>query len=192
MSPAEWESLRREIIETFTPGTPISESDLFTGRAATLRELQDTVLEKGRHAIIFGDRGVGKTSVANIFYKPLNSDTRPIIAVRVNGDSATDFDALWRKVFRRVKHTAVDGQEWWVDEAHPNKITPDDVVVTLGSFQTVQVPVIILDEFDKITDQPCRALIAETIKALSDDAVNCTVIIVGVATSESVPDQSVC
>ena len=184
MTAADWELLRREVIETFTPGTPINESDLFTGRADTLRELQDTILEKGRHAIIFGDRGVGKTSVANIFYKPLNTETRPIVAIRVNGDSSTDFDGLWRKVFRRIKHS-LDGQEWWADEAHPGKITPDDVVVALGSFQAIQVPIIILDEFDKITDQPCRALVAETIKALSDDTVNCTIIIVGVATSVS-------
>lgn len=160
MTAEDWELLRREIIETFTPGTPINESDLFTGRAITLRELQDTVLEKGRHAIIFGDRGVGKTSVANIFYRPINTETRPIAAIRFNGDSATDFDSLWRKVFRRIKHTS-DGQDWWADEAHPGKISPDDVVIALGSFQTVQVPIISLDEFDKIIDQPCRALEAD-------------------------------
>jgi Cdc6-like AAA superfamily ATPase len=184
MTPQDWEALRREIIETFTPGTPINESDLFTGRSDTVRDLQDTVLEKGRHAIIFGDRGVGKTSVANIFYKPLHSETRPIYAVRVNGDSSTDFDGLWRKVFRRISHTT-EGQTWWVDEAHPSKITPDDVIIELSNFLPVQVPVIILDEFDKITDQPCRALVAETLKALSDDTINCTVIIVGVAASVS-------
>jgi Cdc6-like AAA superfamily ATPase len=184
MTADDWESLRREVIETFTPGTPINEADLFTGRAETLRELQDTILEKGRHAIIFGDRGVGKTSVANIFYKPINTPTRPIYAIRVNGDSSTDFDSLWRKVFRRIKHTT-DGQAWWLDEAHPNKITPDDVVIELGNFLPLQVPIIILDEFDKIGDQSCRTLVAETIKALSDDTVNCTIIIVGVATSVS-------
>jgi Cdc6-like AAA superfamily ATPase len=184
MTADDWEALRREIIETFTPGTPINESDLFTGRADTLRELQDTVLEKGRHAIIFGDRGVGKTSVANIFYKPLNSETRPVYAIRVNGDSSTDFDGLWRKVFRRIRHNT-DGQIWWVDEAHTNKIKPDDVVIELSSFLPLQVPVIILDEFDKISDQSCRTLVAETLKALSDDTVNCTVIIVGVAASVS-------
>lgn len=184
MTPEAWEALRREVIETFTPGTPISESDLFTGRADTVRELQDTVLEKGRHAIIFGDRGVGKTSVANIFYKPLHTETRPIYPVRVNGDSSTDFDGLWRKVFRRIRHVT-EGEPWWVDEAHPNKITPDDVVIELSNFLAVQVPVIILDEFDKITDHQCKTLVAETIKSLSDDTINCTVIIVGVATSVS-------
>lgn len=184
MTDADWELLRREIIETFTPGTPINESDLFTGRAVTLRELQDTVLEKGRHAIIFGDRGVGKTSVANIFYRPLHTDTRPVAATRVNGDSATNFDALWRKVFRRIRRSS-DGLEWWVDEAHPDQITPDDVVIALSGFQTIQTPIIILDEFDKIIDESCRALVAETIKALSDDTINCTIIIVGVANSVS-------
>jgi Cdc6-like AAA superfamily ATPase len=184
MTSEEWERLRHDVIDTFTPGTPISESDLFTGRTSTIRELQDTILERGRHAIIFGDRGVGKTSIANIFYKPLNTETRPITATRVNGDSATTFDTLWRKVFRRIKRDT-DGQEWWLDEAHPHPITPDDVVLALSSFQAFQVPIVILDEFDKIVDHTCRTLIAETIKALSDDAVNCTVIIVGVASSVS-------
>lgn len=184
MSERDWEDLRREVIETFTPGTPINESDLFTGRTDTVRELQDTVLEKGRHAIIFGDRGVGKTSIANIFYKPLHSETRPILATRVNGDSATTYDSLWRKVFRRIKQ-GTEGDEFWVDQAHPDLITPDDVVVALANFQAFQVPIVILDEFDKITDDNCKTLVAETIKALSDDAVNCTVIIVGVASSVS-------
>ena len=184
MTADDWLALRHEIIETFTPGTPINEAELFTGRAQTLCDLQDTVAEKGRHAIIFGDRGVGKTSVANIFHKPLHTETKPIYAIRVNGDSTTDFDSLWRKVFRRIK-LITDNQPWWLDEAHPNKITPDDVVIALGNFQPFQVPIIILDEFDKIIDPACRTLVAETIKALSDDAVNCTVVIVGVATSVS-------
>ena len=184
MTEADWHALRLEVIETFTPGTPISESDLFTGRSETVRELQDTVIEKGRHAIIFGDRGVGKTSIANIFYKPLHSELRPITAVRVNGDSSTDYDSLWRKIFRRIR-VNTDGQTWWVDEAHPNKITPDDVVIALSNFLPNQVPIIICDEFDKIADHLCRKLVAETIKALSDDTVNATVVIVGVASSVS-------
>ena len=185
MAEDDWAALRNEVVETFTPGTPINEADLFAGRKDTVRELQDTVLEKGRHAIIFGDRGVGKTSIANIFHRPLNTETRPILAIKVNGDRSLDFTALWRKVFRRVKHTGDDGAEWWASENYPAEITPDDVLIELGSFPAVQTPIVIRDEFDKITDDRCRALVAETIKALSDDGVNCTIILVGVAGSVS-------
>ena len=178
----DWMALRRDIVEAFTPGTPINEAELFAGRAEQIRQLQDAVSELGRHAIIYGERGVGKTSIANIFYRPLNTSTRPVFSVRVNGDRSDDFSILWLKVFRRIKRGEQD-HEWWADEAHGGHLTPDDVQVELSSFSQNQIPIVILDEFDRIEDNACKTLITDTIKGLSDYAVNCTVIIVGVAES---------
>ncbi len=180
----DWSQLRHEIIEAFTPGTPINEADLFAGRQDTIVQLQDTVLERGRHAIIYGERGVGKTSIANIFYRPLNSPTRPILSIRVNADKADDFASLWSKVFRRIKRTE-DGYEWWADDAHKGKISPDDIQVELSAFSPNDVPIVIIDEFDRIENVQCKVLVTDTIKSLSDYTVNCTIVIVGVAESVS-------
>ncbi len=178
----DWTAIRNEVIEKFTPGTPINEADLFAGRQTTLRQLQDTVLELGRHAIIFGERGVGKTSIANIFHRSLNTPTRHLHVVRINADASDDFDSLWRKVFRRFRR-GDDGGQWWVDEAHPNRITPDDVQIEMSDFPPHEVPLIIIDEFDRVTDADCRSMFTDAIKSLSDHTVNCTIVLVGVAES---------
>jgi Cdc6-like AAA superfamily ATPase len=180
--PQDWEHARNEVIENFTPGTPINEADLFAGRQDTVRQLQDTVLEPGRHAIIFGERGVGKTSIANVFHRSLNTETRRLHVIRINADAADTFDSLWRKVFRRLKR-GDDGTVTWADQAHQEPITPDDVQIEMGDFYPHETPIVIIDEFDRIVDDGCRVLFADAIKALSDHTVNCTVIVVGVAES---------
>jgi Cdc6-like AAA superfamily ATPase len=176
-----WTSLRQEIIESFTPGTPINEVDLFAGRRGTIQKLQDTVLEPGRHAVIYGERGVGKSSIANTFYRPLNHETRDVVLIRVNADATDNFDTLWRKVFRRIKRVASDNSAVWADETHAGQITVDDVYAELSDFSLNQCPIVVLDEFDRLEDGTCRNLIADTVKTLSDFTVNCTLVIVGVA-----------
>lgn len=179
-TPDDWFAMRNEVIENFTPGTPINEADLFAGRQDTVRQLQDTVLEPGRHAIIFGERGVGKTSIANVFHRPLNTEKRRLHVIRVNADAADTFDTLWRKIFRRLKR-GEEGAYVWADEAHTTPITPDDVQVEMAEFLPHEIPIIIIDEFDRIRDESCRILFTDTIKTLSDHTINCTLIVVGVA-----------
>jgi Cdc6-like AAA superfamily ATPase len=180
--PEDWAAVRNEVIENFTPGTPINEADLFAGRQDTVRQLQDTVLELGRHGIIFGERGVGKTSIANVFHRSLNTETRRLHVIRINADASDTFDSLWRKVFRRLKRGDGDDVSW-ADEAHPTPITPDDVQIEMDDFLPTETPVIIIDEFDRIADETCRTLFADVIKTLSDHTINCTMIVVGVADS---------
>src|ERR1043166_2888550 len=101
--PVDWKKLRVEVLETFTPGPAINEVAQFAGRKATIQRLQDIAIERARHAIIFGERGVGKTSLANIFHKDLNTETRRVREIAIDADTGDSFDSLWRKVFRRIK-----------------------------------------------------------------------------------------
>ncbi len=50
----------------FTPSSAISSIDLFRGRKEIRDRLIAAITARGKHAILFGDRGVGKTSIANI------------------------------------------------------------------------------------------------------------------------------
>jgi ABC-type molybdenum transport system ATPase subunit/photorepair protein PhrA len=45
---------------------PITQINLFAGRRDKLRDLTIAVSQDGQHPIIYGERGVGKTSLANI------------------------------------------------------------------------------------------------------------------------------
>jgi DNA-binding NtrC family response regulator len=45
----------------FTPSAPINDKALFAGRIDQVRQVMDAVSQRGRHAVIYGERGVGKT-----------------------------------------------------------------------------------------------------------------------------------
>lgn len=61
----KWDVLEGEILDVFSPGAPIRERELFSGRLDQISQLLDAVRQNGKHAVIFGDPGVGKTSLAN-------------------------------------------------------------------------------------------------------------------------------
>jgi hypothetical protein len=39
----------------FTPGSPVSERDLFAGRQAQITRIMEAVSQKGFHAVLYGD-----------------------------------------------------------------------------------------------------------------------------------------
>jgi hypothetical protein len=176
----DWKTLRADILETFTPGPPINEVAQFAGRREIIQRLQDITFERARHAIIFGERGVGKTSLANVFHKDLNSPTRAVREIYVNADPSDSFDSLWRKVFRRLRW---EGDESSLDLQFPNEIEPDHVFLQLCRFNLNEIPIIVIDEYDRIVDENCRILMTDVIKALTLAPNNPTLILVGVADS---------
>lgn len=174
----DWKALRTEVLETFTPGPPINEVAEFAGRKATIQRLQDILVERARHAIIFGERGVGKTSLANIFYKDMNSPTRTVREIAVDADTLDSFDSLWRKVFRRIQW---DEEQYRLDQYYPGAIEPDHVFLELAKFSHNEYPIIIIDEYDRILSEDCRVQMTDLVKALTRAPNNPTLVLVGVA-----------
>lgn len=181
----DWNVLRAEITEAFSPGAPVQERDLFAGRSAQIAALEDAVIQRGRHAIVYGERGVGKTSLANVLKLVMQRPNKEVIYVRVNADPDDTFVSLWKKVFKRMSYevTSADGAiTRKIAEDFGDDLTPDDVQLVLADFTSNQTPIIVLDEFDALkNNKACTQLIAHTIKALSDYSVNVTLVIVGVA-----------
>lgn len=185
MTEEDWNVLWSEVNDAFSPGAPVQERDLFAGRLEQLRTLLDAVQQRGRHGVVFGERGVGKTSLANILLLVAHAPHRKTIAVKVNADPQDTFTSLWKKVFKRLNYEVQreDGsvEKRKIIEDYPGEVSPDDVQLELSNFDETVVPVIIVDEFDRITDSRATVLMADTIKGLSDYSTNATVIIVGVA-----------
>ena len=184
MLPQDWAFLRAEITEAFSPGAPVQERDLFAGRSAQIALLEDAVVQRGRHAIVYGERGVGKTSLANVLSLVMHRPNRELIYVRVNADPTDSFVSLWKKVFKRMNYvtSTLEGTVTRkISEDFGTELTPDDVQLVLSEFSNNHIPIIVLDEFDRIKDKETTQLVADTIKALSDYSVNVTVVIVGVA-----------
>lgn len=183
------DELSLEAGRVFSPSAPVDERDVFAGRKIQVRKVVDAVNQKGRHAIIYGDRGVGKTSLANVLASFFPNDGK-VFSKRVNCDTGDSFNSLWEKVFSEVQGeqvTTVGGfnsasQRARADAAQ-DLISPDVVRRQLSLWSSAgSRPILIIDEFDRMDDR-YRTIFADTIKTLSDHAVPATVVLVGVADS---------
>jgi energy-coupling factor transporter ATP-binding protein EcfA2 len=170
----DWQALETEVFGLFSPGAPIRLETELSGRQEQAARLRRIVISPGEHALIYGERGVGKTSIANSFHGGLNSATRQVQSVVVNCDGQS-FSDTWRKVFRRLQ---IDGRP--ISERYTAEITPDDVEIELQNFSLNALPIIIIDEFDQAS-VGVRKLFTETIKSLSDHSVHAKIILVGIA-----------
>ena|SRR3990167_1371163 len=182
-----WDNLEFNARQLFTPSAPISAADLFTGRSEQIQRLINAVADPGRHAVLYGERGVGKTSLGNTFHELIGSVG--IFPIRQQSSPGDDYTSLWKKVFREIVFEIKDpgnyGKEvtekFTIADKYESVITPDDVVRELRKSPFSKIPVIIFDEFDKIKNTNAKQLMAHTIKALSDSGVNVTVLLIGVA-----------
>lgn len=193
----ERQDLALEAGRVFTPSAPIDERSLFAGRDPEIRLVVDAVNRKGQHVILFGERGVGKTSLANVLSEFLTHPGSQLLAPRITCDSQDTFDTVWRKVFNKIElqynlstagftaatqTTMVPAAQMLLPENLQERMTTDTVRRALTILSHDSIPIVIIDEFDILSDVTKRIL-ADTIKTLSDDAVRATVLLVGVADS---------
>ena len=52
--------------DIFAPHRPIAEGNLLFGRQTEVRSIIETLNTPGQHVLLYGERGVGKTSIANV------------------------------------------------------------------------------------------------------------------------------
>ena len=167
---------------------PITKKDLFAGRRKQLAEALEAIFNPGQHVIIFGEPGVGKTSLASVVddFAKLEPAQQDILVTKVDCSSADTFDSVWRKIFDGIT-VLPEGEE---DETKrvtitkkigKTEITPYVVQRELSSISTTTLVVLIFDEFNIIQDPTVRLLFAETIKTLSNNAMSSTLFLVGVA-----------
>jgi len=78
----DWFHLSWEI-STLFDGAPVDEEDLFAGRATEVRKIIEAVFSKSKHVVLFGERGVGKTSLTNVFWKRFSKTLRSFIIARI-------------------------------------------------------------------------------------------------------------
>lgn len=182
---SEWLAKDFEASQLFSPSAPINEHDLFAGRQREITKMLEAVGERGKHVILFGERGVGKTSIAGVFSELFPATLRRIKLVREQVDPSDTFTSIWRKVFKDFSIRLIrEGREETVtvDTMFSGDIVPDDIRREFEMmFGPNDIPIIIIDEFDKSRDKTIHELMANTIKAFSDYSINATIILVGVA-----------
>jgi Cdc6-like AAA superfamily ATPase len=188
MDTAKRTELIAKTSEVFSPAAPINRRDLFAGRIEELKRVFTAVNTRGQHAVIYGERGVGKTSLANIIQDVSLGNQSVMHIAKVNCSQDDDFSTVWRKAFGEIqveRHTDASTISLRPASVHevvsaaemlPEKPSPHDIRKVA---QQVGRSILILDEFDRVGKD--QSLFADTIKTLSDSSTDCTLVIVGVA-----------
>lgn len=179
----EWNILSFEIGQLFD-GAPIDEEDLFAGRLNEIHRMLSAVMSKSSHVVLFGERGVGKTSLTNIFWKRFNTQLQSFIVARVQANPTDTFHSIWFRALDEMKAAAeAKGRPEYTpfEVDGGTAITPTTVRRAFARINPNALPIVIIDEFNEIDDNDAQLLTANLIKELYDYAVPTTIIIVGVA-----------
>jgi energy-coupling factor transporter ATP-binding protein EcfA2 len=177
----------RLINEIFTPSSPVENIELFSGRKNELEEIRQAILEKGQHAVMFGPRGAGKTSLANMsryFFEDL-------MVIKVTCNRNDDFKSIWDRALRKIVLVNPGTEIGYKPSEKPEIIPayyPEDVELTPTAIENILTALdesilFIFDEFDIIKSIEAKTQMADMIKILSDNLPYISLLIVGIAQS---------
>lgn len=167
------------VAQVFTPGAPIDSLTLFGGRMEQVLDVINTVGQRGQHVMLYGERGVGKTSLANVLGAIFASQQLKVLhSVKINCHTNDTFGTIWANVFRELESAGV------LPAATTGPATPDQPEHVRFALQKLPATtLIVVDELDRLEDDDALSLLADTIKTLSDHSVPATLVLVGIADS---------
>src|SRR5207253_1739206 len=124
------------------------------GRKGQIFRMIDTIAERGRHAVLFGERGVGKTSLVQIMPYLVPATPKTVRYIRVQAYPKDTFHSIANRVFKRIKVTAESDegglQEYDASQIFSGVVTPDDFLRECQNFSLNDIPIIVIDEFNEV------------------------------------------
>lgn len=193
-----WQEKIERVSKLYSPTAPIKEQSLFQGRVEQLGKIDLAVREIGQHIIVYGDRGVGKTSLANIVGERYRVAINSLVSCNAN----STLSGLWKTLFKRIpvsveRYKVIgfsldkDNEEkirnviTLADGLDPRKeIDVDEINTLLSTVNSLGYKLLfIFDEFDQIRNESLVADISNIIKFCSDHLENITIMVVGIGKS---------
>lgn len=167
--------------------TPVISREAFAGRHDAMAQLITAIEEQRVHVVIYGERGIGKTSLVHVFADTAREARYHVIYASCG--TAANFAEMFRSICARIPriyHASV-----MPNSAEAERGDNFDVMLPEGPFGARELAevlagvvgtrvLIILDEYDRVADPEFRRDIAETIKNLSDRAARVQLVITGV------------
>lgn len=179
----DWRALKFHAGELFTPSSPMTVAELFAGRSQQIDLLAEVVAERGRHAILYGEPGVGKTSTAMILKHRIPSAPQRVHFYRHPVVSSDTYSSIWKEIFKGMAPALIMNDfsrpQSALGSSAPD-LTQNDVIRRMSEFKQNTIPIIVIDEYQQFKDTVGAGYISETIKALSDASCHATIIVVGV------------
>ena len=171
--------------EAFSPTRPQFSDRSLLGREDELARIMRAICQEHAHVVLFADRGRGKSSLANCVAEQLQRLGG--IVARTSCNPQINFDTLIRNLLRSLPASlAADmppDRASGCESLLPREpVTPRDVLEFPGLFGGRHLTLLI-EEFDRLSDETARSMIADASKQLSDRGAPVSFFIVGVADS---------
>jgi hypothetical protein len=189
-----------------SPTVPIQSEEHLFGRTKQLNLVQQALYAPGRSIFIYGDRGVGKTSLAQTVAFSHQSATHDPVMLAC--EPKTTFAGLMNSALVKLRDTKpktptstsinakasaklfsfeLGGKRNRGAETTPEPITDLNELITalllVGKERQNENIVIIVDEFDRITDDTERTHFADFIKQIGDQSLPFHFVFCGVSDS---------
>ncbi len=183
------------------PAHPIDTIELLQGRKKELEEIKRALYAVGRHIFIYGDRGVGKSSLAQTAAYQYQSSDASILKIGCTRETNFygEFEALAAQLSKDVQTHEVTKRARLnlkiVDLEKVSKKTStthrpavksmDDALAVINDIAEIhsEKPIIVVDEFDAIEEYRERILFADLLKKMGDSGTYVPIIFTGVAAS---------
>ncbi|MDG5489269.1 ATP-binding protein [Sphingomonas sp. BGYR3] len=183
-------SLRSRVRDSFTPTQPVDNLRLFAGREDALRSLIRSIEDQRLHVVVYGDRGIGKTSLLRIFSQVAREADYHICYHSCGQDEtftetfraiAANIPALLDERYDPTSST-VEERKTMGDLLPPGELTVGQISALFSHISNSRV-IVMLDEFDRSSDGEFRRNIAELVKNLSDRSIRVQLVLAGVASN---------
>lgn len=179
---------RIRLRDAFMPSQPVLGRDMLAGRTDVLEQLIQAVEDQRVHVVIYGQRGIGKTSLLRVFAE-IATDAGYLVLQETCG-AETQFGDLFHNVAAQIplRYYApiapTDEQSekggGLADLLPVAGSGPNRVSHLLAQVTGTRV-IVILDEFDRVADNRFQRDVAELLKNLSDSSARVQVVVAGVA-----------
>jgi Cdc6-like AAA superfamily ATPase len=196
--PLNYEEMKQITTKVYSPTTPIKEESLFFGRKKNLDRVHQAVIEDGQHIILYGERGVGKTSLSNI----VASRYRMAITPKVTCNSSSTLHSVWKSIFQQLplsferrkkigfKTEDINDQEILSVTkmsdllSNQQNSSIDEITNLLLKLSNFRAPILfIFDEFDQVRKNDFIHGMSNIVKYCSDHIANITIMLVGIGNS---------
>lgn len=186
--------------EAVSPSSPVIKLQLLKGRAEQVEQINRAFHTVGRHVFIYGDRGVGKSSLAfSMAHYLSNAEVEPII-LAANRQTFDDivFDLLRRlkklngergQVKRRVSlgvdvyNASYETEEKQSDSGESYTLNRLIELLVEQLEKLKLEPVVVIDEFDQLQSKEDKIRFADFIKQLGDQKLPLKVFFTGIGKS---------
>ena len=196
------EQFERALRTFVRPSTPIQSFEYLIDRSPQLNQIEEAIVSPGRHVFIYGDRGAGKTSLAQtVAYLHQSSFASPVFCAcgRQTGFASIVTDVV-EQLLRRSKSTAFEmtrdvGVVGGIFAAKVSmkeapRVLSGPVDLNLAATMLKEAAerregrsIVVVDEFENLASIDDRQLFSELIKQLSDRGAPLAFIFCGVGQS---------